>query len=67
MHWRAYWWGIEILSDNTEDEKLLKVIASKLDKHPIVTYVTYDYGHFETRYGAYQEDTPDAFILTFNR
>jgi hypothetical protein len=65
MHWRGHWWGTEIVSDNQEDEALLKQIGAKLDRHALVTY---EHGHFIMSDGPHTEfDPPGGFTLTFNR
>ena len=38
MHWRAHWWGIELVSENAEDELMLKLLQLRLPKKAIVKY-----------------------------
>lgn len=65
MHWRAHWWGTEIVSDNEEDEKFLKEFQSRLPKKPLVTY---EYGELETASQPDQDwDEGGGFTLIFNR
>jgi len=70
MHWRAYWWGTEIVSDNVGDETFLKQLAGKLDRKPIVTY---EHGKLEKNDSPYRENNfsycppGGGFTLTFNR
>ena len=65
MHWRAHWWGTEIVSDNKEDEKFLKELQKRLPKKPLVTY---EGGELDS---AYDPDSCDnlsgGFTLIFDR
>lgn len=68
MHWRGHWWGTEIVADTKEDEAILKKLAVRVGKKPLVSY---ECGELETSTKPDNDNSVNGdgggYTLVFNR